>query len=197
MFCTVASPFKLNPEWLKDDTFGNIVKQVWNDPRHLIIDGAQKRLVKKLSLLKLRIKEWAKEKRKKDQEDLSKIEEAIESVYTNISLGITTMEDSLKLSKLELKETDILLAEEESWRQKSRAIWIKSGDRNTKFFHLYASHRRNKKFIWEINDEKGNVHSGQQAIKEEAVRHFSSFYNDIDQSFMEERWNQLDYILPL
>jgi hypothetical protein len=97
------------------------------------------------------------------------------------------MEDSINLSKLEFERNCFLLAEEENWRQKSRAIWIKSGDRNTKFFHLYASHRRNKKFIWEINDEKGKVHSGQQAIKEEAVRHFSSFFNDTGQTFMEER----------
>jgi hypothetical protein len=86
-FATVASPFKLNPEWLKDDSFVNIVRQVWNDPRHLNTVGAQRRLVKKLSLLKERVKVWAKEKRQKDQDDLSKVEKAIDLVYTNISLG--------------------------------------------------------------------------------------------------------------
>jgi hypothetical protein len=185
-FSTVASPFKLNPEWLKDDSFVKIVRQVWNDPRHIHIVRAQRQLVGKLSLLKERVKVWVKVKRQKDQADLLKIEEAIDLVYNKINLGLSSMEDSIKLSKLESKRNRYLLAEEESRRKKSRAIWIKSGDRNTKFFHHYASYRRNKKFIWEINDEEGKVHSGQQAIKDEAVRHFNSFFNDSGQTFMED-----------
>jgi hypothetical protein len=80
-----------------------------------------------------------------------------------------------------------LLADEERWHQKSRAIWIKSGDKNTKFFHLFSSYRRNKKFIWEIKDEVGGTHTGQQAIKDEAVRYFKSFFNDTGQINLEER----------
>jgi hypothetical protein len=57
------------------------------------------------------------------------------------------------------------LEEEESWRQKSRAMWIKNGEKNTKFFHNFASYRRNKKCLWEIRDDIGNVHTSQEEIK--------------------------------
>jgi hypothetical protein len=64
---------------------------------------------------------------------------------------------------LRLSARKLLLDEEESWRQKSRVIWIKCGDKNTKYFHHFASYRRNKKFIWEIKDEAGGIHTGQEA----------------------------------
>jgi hypothetical protein len=61
-----------------------------------------------------------------------------------------------------------LLADEELWHQKSRETWILSGDKNTKFFHRFASFRRNKKHLWEVKDEFEQVHTGQEAIKAEA-----------------------------
>lgn len=36
-----------------------------------------------------------------------------------------------------------VLFEEMSWRQKSREVWLKEGDKNTEIFHMIANtHRR-------------------------------------------------------
>jgi hypothetical protein len=70
------------------------------------------------------------------------------------------------------------LVEEELWRQRSRAIWIKSGDQNTKYFHHFTSFRRNRKHIWEVQDENGQVHYGQEAIKKESFKHFKGSFQD-------------------
>jgi hypothetical protein len=85
-----------------------------------------------------------------------------------------------QIKLLEAERDKILQAEEEKWRLRSRAIWLKSGDKNTKFFHSYASFRRNKNHIWEIRDESGDLHSGQVAIKKEVVNYFKFFYEESD-----------------
>jgi hypothetical protein len=187
----VAYPFKLNLDWMSDDSFVGMVRDVWSDLCLLLIIGAQRRLVGKLSLLKAQVKQWAKEKRLRDQLELAKIEEAIDVNYKQSVHGSFFDVSAHTLCTLEAERKKLLLAEEERWQKKSRAIWIKSGDKNTKFFHRFTSYRRNKKYIWEVKDENGGTHSGQQAIKDEAIKYFKSFFSETGQNVIEDQINSV------
>ena len=44
----------------------------------------------------------------------------------------------------------LVLLEEISWRQKSREIWLKEGDRNIGFFHKMANAHRQRNSILRI-----------------------------------------------
>jgi hypothetical protein len=70
----------------------------------------------------------------------------------------------------------LLRQEEVTWRQKSRINWLASGDRNTKFFHVFANARKQINTIWGITKEDGNVISSDQGLQLEAVDFFQQLY---------------------
>ena len=83
------------------------------------------------------------------------------------------------LKNLEVEYRAYLLKEEAEWRLKSRAVWLNAGDKNTKFFHKYASGRRREKSIWEI-EVGGKTLCKNSEIKTAAVNFFGTLYSKID-----------------
>jgi hypothetical protein len=100
-------------------------------------------------------------------------------VWNRIVFGLTRaricdLEERLKLiqemdpsqenlsieAALQLEINEWLEREEVKWRQKSRELWLKEGDRNSKFFHLSTLVRRHKNYITEIQLDFGRwIHS--------------------------------------
>ena len=70
--------------------------------------------------------------------------------------GLEPNKDNLELEAalcLELEEW--LEKDELKWKQKSRELWLKEGDRNSRFFHLSTVIRRRSNRINEIKMEDG------------------------------------------
>ncbi|KAH6801336.1 hypothetical protein C2S52_001800 [Perilla frutescens var. hirtella] len=105
--------------------------------------------------------------------------------FRNIPEKITRIREELKaiqsqliqdkLNEILITEEKRLLAEiekwnkvEESiWKQKFRVNWIKFGDSNTKYFHVYAKARQNCKAIKMLIKMNGDRCTTQSQIKEE------------------------------
>ncbi|GER32750.1 RNA-directed DNA polymerase (reversetranscriptase)-related family protein [Striga asiatica] len=64
-------------------------------------------------------------------------------------------------------------AEEQFWRLKSRVLWLKAGDRNTKYFHAATSQRRRTNTISKLVTNEGVVCDTQETMK----HHISDFYS--------------------
>lgn len=69
----------------------------------------------------------------------------------------------------------LILMEEISWRQKSRALWLKKGDKNSKFFHRIANSHRNTNTI-----DKLNINGITSTCQDEIQEHISQFYEQLN-----------------
>jgi hypothetical protein len=63
----------------------------------------------------------------------------------------------------------VTLLEEISWRQKSRGLWLKEGDKCAKFFYWVANLNRKNNCMKSLS-VNGSVSSDQSAIKEHIVQ---------------------------
>jgi hypothetical protein len=81
---------------------------------------------------------------------------------------------------------DLLENEEIWWSQRSRALWLAHGDKNTKFFHLKASQRKRKNKIEAITDPMGNIHIDRDKIEQIFLSHFQQLFTSQPTTNVEE-----------
>ena len=105
-------------------------------------------------------------------------------LYSNDDATSEEIADALKELSTALK------AEEMFWRQKSRVLWLREGDRNSKYFHALVKQRRARNRITQLIDENGNVVDDEEGLVAIATSYFrqiceSSNQEDIDDALAE------------
>lgn len=78
-----------------------------------------------------------------------------------------------------VKEYEKVLAQQEDlWKQRAKQHWLRSGNCNTKYFHAYASSRRKKNSINQLQDENGILRNWSNGLDDM----IGSYYNKLFQS---------------
>ncbi|XP_059658982.1 uncharacterized protein LOC132305342 [Cornus florida] len=153
--------------------------------------------VTQFQTLKSELKKWNKEvfgnlewKKNKVLADIAEIDSLDET-------GQVT--ESLRSRRVSCQVTfaEIATMEEISWRQKSRALWLKEGDRNTKFFHRLANAHRRYNNIGRIRVNGLELRKEDEApfSEEEVLKALSTCNGDkapgpdgFTMWFLKERW---------
>jgi len=98
----------------------------------------------KMVVLRKVAKEWQQEKRKKDRQSPQDIQKELDNILGAMNVNDFPLSIKCHIRDLEKRKIKLLQQEEASWRLKSRAIWLKDDDRNTRFFHKIANARPKK-----------------------------------------------------
>jgi hypothetical protein len=81
------------------------------------------------------------------------------------------------LLSFEKNKRELLQPRQEEWRQNNQALWLHSGDENTKFFQAYAKRRKMTNTIWGLRDEFGRFLSSFEDMARLGSSHFKSLYS--------------------
>lgn len=115
---------------LKDNAeVKELVKEVWNNAQDSHIRT-------KIALTRAAIVEWRKKQYLNSQVIIEQKKRELE-----IAL-VDPANDGELIQKITAELETAYRAEEEYWRQKSRLLWMKLGDRNTGYFHAITKKRR-------------------------------------------------------
>jgi hypothetical protein len=122
--------------------FIDMVKKAWTKPVHT--HDATRKLHTKLARTTTTLKKWYKnlQKEARLQEDIANeviFQLVLAQEDRELSGDERLLRQFLKVGLLGIASIDRM-----KWRQRARIIWIKSGDANTRFFHLRANGRRRK-----------------------------------------------------
>nr|CAN79448.1 hypothetical protein VITISV_004425 [Vitis vinifera] len=174
-FSSGKIPFHFENMWLKIDGFKDLVRSRWNG---YSVEGYSSHCIaEKLKALKKDLKIWNKE--------------VVGNVSSNRAEAFARLqcweakekENPLNLEDMEAKNLALedykkwALMEETSWRQKSREIWLKEGDKNTKYFHKMANARVRRNFLSKIR-VNGVTLSSIEDIKDSVCRTYQSLLSE-------------------
>jgi len=180
------SPLKFNKGWLLDETFKNLLLENWTLYDRDLDRTAAFQFADNFKKLKRLIKEWSIAKKRREEEELKQVEEDLLRIYESDGGGLISQESKEALARLESRRNTLLSDKEETWRLKSRAIWMTCGDDNTKFFHAYARGRKATNTIWSLKDEEGVSHSNFEDKARCGVTHFQNLFRAPQQANIAE-----------
>ena len=175
--CKGHCAFKFENMWLRAKGFLERVKHWWEG--YSFLGSPSFVLAQKLKALKEDLEKWNKE----EFGDLAFRKKCLLAEL----LGLDAKEDLRGLSneedfhRTQVKGDIAALAalEETFWRQKSRALFVKEGDNNTRFFHRLANSHRRTNHISSIEVD-GVLYEDGPTVQSQVVQFYQNLYKETD-----------------
>ena len=175
------TPFRFENMWLHHQLFPSDFARWWTEFNPPGWEGYK--LMTKLKLIKGKLKKWNVDvfgdTRLKKQSMLKRIKEL--DILEPSGSWNSQLKDERFLLKSNLEK--FILDEERALRMKSKFIWAKEGDANSKLFHSLMNARKAKNSITKLESEDGRLVESEEDIVQEITSFFRNLYKTEELNF--------------
>ncbi|XP_033134325.1 uncharacterized protein LOC117127773 [Brassica rapa] len=176
-----SKKFKFDKRWLDNEELRQVILEGWKSP-DLPPDAS---IMEHISSCRRALSEWRKLNNVNSAKLVEELKEKVEGLYAD---DIATTEEIAAA----LKELSHALKEEEMfWKQKSRVLWLREGDRNTKFFHALTKQRRARNKITQLLDENESIIEDEEGLVVVATSYFRQIFESSNPEEIEEALAQV------
>ncbi|KAK1684139.1 hypothetical protein QYE76_044987 [Lolium multiflorum] len=162
----ISKPFRFENAWTRHDRYTQIVEDAWQAG-----ESSLQGVYDALSAVRQKLRVWSTTEFGSVKKHLKVLRERLEVLRsTSIYAGPSSEEKSLMAKISELLSREELLV-----KQRSRALWLSDGDRNTSFFHAKTKERSRKNKIKSLKRADGSVVSSLEDMEAESI----SFYQNL------------------
>ena len=182
----IKRPFQFVATWTHDPRSTEIVQGAWNSTC-LESPGLQLSLNHGATAVALR--KWSKFEFGFCQYCIQELTNLISEIQGKP----VTEKNARREAYLQSDLNEWLIRNDLLWKQKLRELWLKNGDRNTKFFHLCTSLKRRHNSIDAIKIEEGVWIIDAKLLREFISEKFEVLFKVEDVNFPQD----LDNLIPL
>lgn len=162
--------FRMEHMWQHHPKFNEVLKSAWAST------GMGDNIMEKMQKCGASLMSWANREfgsvKKKKKELYGRLHELQQADPNPVVMH--------EMRKTEMELDGVLKNEETMWLQRSRALWLQDGDKNTKFFHQKATNRKRRNTIQCIENERGESMTEFEDIVEVVRNYFVQIFSRED-----------------
>lgn len=156
--------FRFENIWIREQECLNLVKNSWEST-----EGED--IMSRIQFCCLKLEEWGGTMKQEFQVKLADCRKKLKGLRSRRDKQGAQMYNAVRWEYLNLLEK-----QEIYWKQRSKQFWLREGDRNTRFFHRYASKRRRGNNIQRIKNNEGEWKDTTEEIQEVITDYFANLF---------------------
>ncbi|CAL5404505.1 unnamed protein product [Camellia sinensis] len=168
-------PFKFLNAWTLHPSFSKFFVNIWSSTT--VTGWAGFRIVQKLKQLKTELKKWNVEVFGHVTSKLKALEAELHTLDILAEDGLLDDSGRSRRRVVRGEMWHLLRMVEWIWHQKSRLNWTLNGDKNTRFFHVFANTRQSRNMISSIV-VNGVSYEDPSRVQLEVYQHFKKLFTE-------------------
>lgn len=179
--------FRFEECWKRDPECLAVVSENWKKD---VKGSYQYKWRRKLNFCRNGLKKWSRKSFGNSKNQIDDLMRELNVISSQGSYEVHKEKMEAIISKLD----ELWCREEVFWHQRSRVKWLRSGDKNSKFFHLSTIQRRHRNKVRLIKGMNGDWLEGDVAVS----ARFTDYFKQLFSSDGDRNWDDaLDCVSPV